>query len=160
MQLFAGLLVGLAIGALAATVYWLGRQRSAESSVARLEAELAASRQSVEDQREALTAALDGSRTVFVWEDRQPVSMAEHAGPTPNGSRVGRVYTPPRFRGNGYASACVAELSQHLLRLGYRYCFLFTDLANPTANRIYQRIGYQPVVDADEFVFEGARIRG
>ena len=60
MQLgLLALVIGAALGALAATVYWLGRQRTAESSVARLEAELAASRQSVEDQREALTAARD-----------------------------------------------------------------------------------------------------
>ncbi len=127
---------------------------------AAFEAETSGERDDERAERQVEATLASSTRTVFVWEDRQPVSMAEHAGPTPNGIRVGRVYTPPRFRGNGYASACVAELSQHLLRLGYRYCFLFTDLANPTANRIYQRIGYQPVVDADEFVFEGARIRG
>lgn len=98
------------------------------------------------------------TRAVYIWEDGQSVSMAEYAGPTPNGIRVGRVYTPPRFRGNGYASACVAALSRHLLDSGYRYCFLFTDLANPTSNRIYQRIGYRPVADADEYVFEAERI--
>ncbi len=63
-------------------------------------------------------------------------------GPTPNGIRIGPVYTPPRLRGRGYASAVVAELSQTLLDRGRRFCFLFTDLANPTSNAIYERIGY------------------
>lgn len=53
------LLVGAALGALAATVYWLSRHRSAEAARAGLEAELRASRQSIDDQRAALTQARD-----------------------------------------------------------------------------------------------------
>ena len=47
------------LGALAATVYWMARHRTAEAAVARLEAELAASRQSAEDHRAALVEARD-----------------------------------------------------------------------------------------------------
>jgi len=61
------------------------------------------------------------------------------------------VYTPPEFRGRGYASALVAALSQAMLDAGYHFCTLFTDLANPTSNHIYQAIGYQPVCDTDEY---------
>lgn len=94
------------------------------------------------------------TRGMYVWEaDGRPVSIAGYAGPTPNGIRVSHVYTPPELRGRGYASACVAALSQHLLDSGYRHCFLYTDLSNPTSNRIYQRIGYTPVADVDEWVF-------
>jgi predicted GNAT family acetyltransferase len=32
---------------------------------------------------------------------------------------------------------------------------LYTDLANPTANRLYARLGYRPVEDAVMFVFDG-----
>ena len=58
------------------------------------------------------------------------------------------MYTPPELRGRGYATALTAELSQRLLdgRLfegGRRFCFLYTDLANPTSNAIYERIGYR-----------------
>jgi uncharacterized protein len=84
---------------------------------------------------------------VFVWCDPEPVSMAGWAGPTPNGARVNFVYTPPPFRGRGYASACVAALSQGLLDSGRRFTCLFTDLGNPTSNRIYQAIGYRAVSD-------------
>jgi uncharacterized protein len=64
------------------------------------------------------------------------------------------VYTPPEHRRKGYASACVATLSQTLLNQGYKYCFLFTDLANPTSNHIYEAIGYQSVGDLSDYSFE------
>jgi len=75
------------------------------------------------------------------------VSMASFGGVTPNGVRIGPVYTPPELRGRGYASALVAGTSQQLLDGGKRFCFLFTDLANPTSNGVYQRLGYRPVED-------------
>jgi predicted GNAT family acetyltransferase len=97
-------------------------------------------------------------RTGYVWEDGRPVSTCCTTAPTPNGVRVGAVYTPPNRRGRGYASALVAAVSQGELDAGRRYCFLFTDLANPTSNRIYQAIGYAPVRDIDVFRFEAPGI--
>lgn len=97
-----------------------------------------------------------GDRAMYLWHDGGPVSMCGFSGPTPNGIRVSYVYTPPHLRGRGYASAAVAELSQHILDSGRRFCFLYTDLRNPTSNRIYQRIGYEPVIDVDEYAFEPA----
>jgi uncharacterized protein len=89
-----------------------------------------------------------------VWEDAgDTVSMAGASGPTPNGIRVGAVYTPPASRRRGYASALVAALSQEQLDGGKKFCFLYTDLANPTSNKIYQDIGYEPVGDVDEWHF-------
>ena len=89
------------------------------------------------------------SRTasLHLWIDGEPVCMAGAAGPTPTGIRVGPVYTPPALRGRGYASACVAALSQELLDSGRQRCFLFTDLGNTTSNSIYQAVGYRPVCD-------------
>jgi predicted GNAT family acetyltransferase len=89
-----------------------------------------------------------------LWVDRsEPVSFAGYGGLTPNGIRVGPVYTPPELRRRGYASALTAEVTRMLLERGRKFCFLFTDLANPTSNSIYQRIGYEPVSDADQWVF-------
>jgi uncharacterized protein len=91
---------------------------------------------------------------IVLWvEGGDPVSFSGHGGPTPNGIRVGPVYTPPELRRRGYASALVAEQTQMLLGAGRKFCFLFTDLANPTSNSIYQRIGYEAVSDADQWVF-------
>ncbi len=92
-------------------------------------------------------------RGMVLWCEPEPVCMAGFGGMTPNGVRIGFVYTPPEHRRRGYATACVAALSQLLLDRGRRYCFLFTDLANPTSNRIYQQIGYQPVCDVQEVRF-------
>jgi uncharacterized protein len=90
-----------------------------------------------------------------LWEDGgEPVSVAGWGGPTPSGIRIGPVYTPPALRGRGYATALVAELSQALLDRGRRFCFLFTDLANPTSNAIYERIGYVCVCESAAISFE------
>ena len=91
---------------------------------------------------------------LYLWDDAGPVAMAAWTGPTPNGVRITLVYTPPPLRGRGYASACVAALSASLLASGRKFCFLFTDLANPTSNSIYQRLGYRPVCDVREYRFE------
>jgi len=94
-------------------------------------------------------------RGMMIWSHKgNPVSMAGYSGPTTNGIRIGAVYTPPTQRKKGYASACVAGLSQYLLDLGFQFCFLFTDLMNPTSNHIYQQIGYQAVSDVDTFEFK------
>jgi predicted GNAT family acetyltransferase len=93
------------------------------------------------------------SAGIVLWNDgEEPVSLAAYGNPTPNGVRIGPVYTPPDRRRNGYASALTAALSERLLG-AYRFCFLFTDLANPTANRIYEQIGYRRVCEAAEIAF-------
>ncbi|MEO8274550.1 MAG: GNAT family N-acetyltransferase, partial [Chloroflexota bacterium] len=94
-------------------------------------------------------------RTPYLWTvGGQPVSFAGAGGLTPHGIRVGPVYTPPELRGHGYASNLVAAMSQLQLDAGRTFVFLFTDLANPTANHIYQDIGYEPVIDIDEYAFD------
>jgi GNAT superfamily N-acetyltransferase len=94
-------------------------------------------------------------RTGYLWvDDGRPVSLAGAGGLTPNGIRIGPVYTPPDLRGRGYASNLVAGVSQLQLDAGRTFVFLFTDLANPTANKIYQDIGYEPVIDIDEYEFD------
>ncbi len=98
-----------------------------------------------------LTAVDSG---LVLWEVRgSVVALAGYGGPTPNGIRIGPVYTPPAERGRGYATALVAALSRQLLAGGREFCFLYTDLANPTANRIYARIGYAPICDSAEISF-------
>ena len=104
------------------------------------------------DQR-ALVEQKIAAGEIFLWEDGNPVSMAARARPTRTSTTVNLVYTPPELRGRGYASACVAALSQYLLDNG-RLCVLFTDLANPTSNKIYQHIGYRPVCDFAEYRFD------
>ncbi len=90
----------------------------------------------------------------YLWHDPEPVCMVGYGGPTPHGIRIGPVYTPPSYRGRGYGSTCTAYTSQMLLESGRKFVFLFTDLANPTSNKIYQAIGYEPVADVDVLRFD------
>jgi predicted GNAT family acetyltransferase len=110
-----------------------------------------------EDNGAAWVARLFASprRAAYLWEDPsgRPVALAAYGSPTPSGIRIGPVYTPPEYRKRGYASALVAALSQSLLDSGRRFCFLFTNLANPTSNAIYQAIGYRPVSDVEVYAF-------
>jgi predicted GNAT family acetyltransferase len=91
---------------------------------------------------------------VTLWDDGGTASLAAYGGMTPNSVRIGPVYTPPAQRGRGYATALVAALTQELLDGGRRFCSLYTDLANPTSNSIYQRIGYRAAGGVDERRFE------
>jgi uncharacterized protein len=92
----------------------------------------------------ASVAAWIEKGALHLWEsDGEPVSIAVAHGRTPCGVRIGYVYTPPERRGRGYASGLVAALSQRMLDSGLDFCVLYTDLANPTSNAIYRRLGYE-----------------
>jgi GNAT superfamily N-acetyltransferase len=94
---------------------------------------------------------------LFVWENEgRRVSLVGTAGPTPSGIRIGPVYTPPEHRRHGYATALTAAVTERELRGGRTYCFLYTDLSNPTSNGIYQAVGYRPVCDSFDYGFEDA----
>ena len=89
------------------------------------------------------------------WADGAAVSMAGIGGRTSRGARIGPVYTPAEHRGRGYAAAVTAAQTQRCLDAGAERCFLYTDLANPTSNAIYQRLGYERVADSLELTFAG-----
>ena len=91
---------------------------------------------------------------LFLWLDGgSPRSMVASTRETRWGCSINSVYTPPQFRGLGYATAAVATLSDTLLKAGRRFCCLYTDLANPTSNSIYAKIGYRPIRDDVEIDF-------
>ncbi|WP_102261198.1 GNAT family N-acetyltransferase [Mesobacillus jeotgali] len=83
------------------------------------------------------------------WEiDGEIVSMANATRPTKRNININFVYTPIKHRKKGFASDCVAALSQLMLDRGYQTTSLYTDLSNPTSNKIYQEIGYEWVADS------------
>lgn len=85
---------------------------------------------------------------VVLWEvNGTPVSCAKRSRPTENGITVSFVYTVPEKRGKGYARSLVAELSRELLKTK-QFCTLYTDLTNPTSNKIYQEVGYEPIMES------------
>ena len=111
-------------------------------------------RKSLAERRVHAAKAIE-NRMVYLWVvDKKPVSVAHISRPTQNGISLGAVYTPKPLRKKGYASAVVAHLSQTMLDTGKKFCVLYTDIANPTSNKIYQDIGYREVSDSKHFLFE------
>ena len=104
-----------------------------------------------ETREDAAVAAerMIASGNLSVWETPtgDVVSTAGTAGPTLHGIRLNYVYTPRELRGRGYAAALVNDLTQSLLDGGRRFVFLHADRANPTANRLYERVGFEAVGD-------------
>jgi predicted GNAT family acetyltransferase len=103
-------------------------------------------------ERNADLAAIADDRLTYggitLWEDDgEPVSMATRSRPSSAMIRVQLVYTPPELRGHGYAAGATFAATRNALTTGVRDVVLNTDLANPTANRLYSRLGYQPVED-------------
>jgi hypothetical protein len=97
----------------------------------------------------SITGRIGTEPGIVLWEvDGVPVALAGGTESSPGITRVGPVYTPPHRRRRGYATSLVAEWTVELLRRGARRCMLFTDLANPTSNSIYQAVGYRPAGDS------------
>lgn len=82
-----------------------------------------------------------------------PVSLAGCSLPAAGVARVGPVYTPSDHRRHGYGAAVTAHATQAALDDGAAHVVLYTDLANPTSNAIYQSIGYVADHDAEERSF-------
>lgn len=94
------------------------------------------------------------SGTLYLWDNGLPVTMcASPAVGSHTGARINLVYTPPELRRRGYATAAVWSLTRKLLDGGRQHCCIYADLANPISNSIYQRIGYRPVGDFEEYEF-------
>ena len=103
----------------------------------------------VDDARSDMTpvadAAVDGLLCwLWVDPDGTPVSVVGRRPVIGGSARIGPVYTPPALRGHGYASALTAAVAQTILDEAATPT-LFTDLAYPTSNKIYQAIGFRPV---------------
>ena len=140
--------------------YPTGEMKIAEETDARIAAEMhnAMQEEVIVGPRRLSTAESEleniRRRRTFFWMDGgQVVSITIATRPQIKGICVGGVYTPPRHRRKGYARALVAEVSKELLSRGYEFTNLFTDLSNPTSNKIYQEIGYRAVCDYHQYEF-------
>lgn len=106
--------------------------------------------------REKVQMFIDAGE-VFVWEDEgKVVSMMKKARPTAHGVTVSMVFTPRDERRKGYARTLVYYATEELLK-EYDFCVLYTDMLNPTSNKIYQEIGYRKIADSVELEFEAIK---
>ncbi|MDJ0331146.1 GNAT family N-acetyltransferase [Planococcus sp. S3-L1] len=92
-------------------------------------------------------------KEVYVWEvDERVVSCMQKKRPSKNGITVSFVFTSNAQRRNGYAQTLVAEVTNELL-LEYDFVMLYTDLTNPTSNKIYREIGYEQIANPVHLIF-------
>jgi RimJ/RimL family protein N-acetyltransferase len=91
---------------------------------------------------------------LLIWEDGQPVSMVGVNPAVAGVVRIGPVYTPRPLRRRGYAGSAVAAVSRRALAAGAERCMLYTDLTNPTSNKIYAEVGYRRCGDWEEIALE------
>ena len=94
-----------------------------------------------------------------LWEHEKPSRWPATAARRRTGSGSGR-----STRRRSYADAVTPPRSwpssrRRLLAGGRRFCFLYTDLANPTSNKIYERIGYVRVCESAEIEFVQTQTR-
>jgi len=90
-----------------------------------------------------------GKDTHYIWEDGLPVAQAVCGRETPNGAVITWVYTPPLYRGRGYAKSVVAEVVKSIFRHGKKYSCLFADAENPASCAVYHKLGF---FDVSEFL--------
>lgn len=141
--------------------YPIGKMRVAEERDAQKAADMLSAMQEELKLQESNSATLEGAlesihlkRTFFWVVDEEVVSITIAVRPQIKGICISGVYTPPEHRQRGYARALVAQVSKEVLSRGFELTNLFTDLSNPTSNKIYQEIGYKPVCDYHQYSFE------
>lgn len=118
------------------------------------ELETGLGRRSTQEQAAQRIEEFLDRKEVYVWEvDGSIVSCMKKGRPSKNGITVSFVFTPKVFRANGYARTLVAEVTDELL-LEYDFVMLYTDLTNPTSNKIYREIGYEQIANPVHLVFK------
>ncbi len=89
-----------------------------------------------------------GDGRLWLWENEGiPVSLAARTATAAGVARIAPVYTPADQRRRGYGAAVTAACTADALARDAGEVVLFTDLANPTSNSIYQSIGFRPIGD-------------
>jgi uncharacterized protein len=103
------------------------------------------------DRVDAYLAMGDG---LWVWEgaDGAPRAMASLTPAIAGVTRIGLVFTPADQRRQGYGGAVVAGASGYATGAGHRV-ILYTQLANPTSNGLYRRMGYRAVAEVLSYCF-------
>lgn len=90
---------------------------------------------------------------LWVWDvDEQATSLVGLSNTVAQVARIGPVFTPPELRRRGYAGACVGGVSRLVVQ-GGGTPILYTDLANPTSNSLYRRLGYEAAIECIAYDF-------
>tara|TARA_R110002072_G_scaffold276051_1_gene437373 strand:+ start:102260 stop:103120 length:861 start_codon:yes stop_codon:yes gene_type:complete len=108
------------------------------------------------EKAKALTERHIKNKTLFLWKNKEgeAVSMAAKNRESRNAATISLVYTAESERGKGYGSIITALVSQRMLDEGKKMCNLYTDMANPVSNSIYQKIGYKKIGESKHYLFK------
>ncbi len=101
--------------------------------------------------REDLERAAGEDRFLFWIDKGRPVSMAGIVRRLKTSAAIAGVYTPPEFRGRGYAGSVTAATVERIYAEGRKIACLYADLRNPASNRCYTKIGFAPVCGSLHF---------
>lgn len=111
-------------------------------------------------QRPATPALIESRLSagrLVLWEvGGRAVSAAGLSALNGKVARIGQVYTPPEHRNRGYGAAVTVAATRLAFDYGAESVILFTDLANPTSNALYARLGYRPFEDKVVIAFRPA----
>ena len=116
-------------------------RRATEADVLGL-VDLYAEAQEMARDEQSIRCALARGRIFLAEEGGKIVSAAMTTTETPDMAMIGGVFTPPRLRNRGCATACMAALCRELLQEGIQPC-LFYD--NPRAGSICRRLGFRDI---------------
>jgi GNAT superfamily N-acetyltransferase len=92
-------------------------------------------------------ARLIGARQLYFWDDGAQRCMVGVLRQTERSAAIGIVYTPPAYRGKGYASAAVRALCLELRRRGIDRCYLYIDPTNDSAVALAKKLACTLVQD-------------
>jgi predicted GNAT family acetyltransferase len=81
---------------------------------------------------------------LHLWDDDGPRCVITASGLTPTAARISSLYTPPEYRGCGYAANAVTSVSQHILNTGRHLCAAVTDINELGPLAVFQSVGYEP----------------
>lgn len=85
------------------------------------------------------------------------VTMAGWSRDIGTSCSINLVFTPQEQRNNGYASYTVAKLTDQLLKQGRNEITLYTDMSNPTSNKIYMHLGYKFICNSLHLAVIGSK---
>jgi hypothetical protein len=81
----------------------------------------------------------------WLWRTREGLRFrASVSARTPDAAQISGVYTPPEWRGRGFATRGVGELCRRLFEHSRHAC-LFVNDTNQPAIAVYRRLGFQPI---------------
>ncbi|MCE7743020.1 MAG: GNAT family N-acetyltransferase [Candidatus Heimdallarchaeota archaeon] len=92
---------------------------------------------------------LEKNKVFILKVDNSLVSMAAISGQTKTMQAINDVYTPPEYRGKGYATELCIFLCEYILNDCDNIPILWVKATNLTAIHIYEKIGFEKVAEME-----------